>query len=126
MVTYPNVKATEALRISKKLTEGLKTQMFLADLCIGAIVFFAFLVLGLFAAIPIIGILFGIVLFAAYILVVAFGGVFTGLYQAYFFEVCGGIARPQPQQQYAPVNNQPQQQVNPVQYAPQQNNPQNY
>ncbi len=109
IVTYPNVKATEALRISKKLTNGLKTQMFLADLCIAAIAFGVFFILGLLAIIPILGILFGLALFVLYILVIAVAPVFAGLYKAYFFEVCGGVSRTQaqPPVQHAPVNNQP-------------------
>ena len=118
MVTYPNVKATEALRVSKKLTNGLKLQMFLADICIGAIVFGVFLILSLLALIPILGILFGLVLFALYIVIIALGPIFSGLYQSYFFAVCSGIIKPQ----QAPVQQAPAQQG----YQPQSYQPKNY
>ena len=86
IMTQPQVKATEALKLSMKMTEGKKMKMFLADLCFVGAVFVVFFVLGLFAAIPIIGILFGLVLFVAYVLLFAFSGIFVGLYQACFYE----------------------------------------
>ncbi len=87
LVTNPDIKATEALKLSMKLTNGKKGQMFLADLCFGLGVFLVVFVLTLFSAIPIIGILFMFILFIVCILLMAFSAVFQGLYQAYFFEL---------------------------------------
>lgn len=87
LVTNPDIKATEALKLSMKLTKGKKGQMFLADLCFGAGVFLVVFILTLFSVIPIIGILFMFVLFIVLFLLIAFSAVFQGLYQAYFFEL---------------------------------------
>ncbi len=85
LINNPEVSATQALKLSMKQTDGIKAQMFLADLCTGAAIFVAFLVLGLLAAIPYIGVIFGFSLFVLIIAVSALYGIFTGLYQAYFF-----------------------------------------
>ncbi len=86
IMTQPEVKATEALKVSMKMTDGKKLNMFLADFCIGAAVFVVFLILGLLTAIPFIGILFGLVLFVVSLVLTAFSNIFVGLYQATFYE----------------------------------------
>ena len=85
LITKPEVSATQALRMSKEMTKGIKGQMFLADLALYAIIFLASLVLTLFAAIPVIGVLFALVLLAFTIVVMALSSVFVGLYQASFY-----------------------------------------
>lgn len=85
LITKPEVSATQALRMSKEMTNGIKGQMFLADLALYAIIFLASLVLTLFAAIPVIGVLFALVLLAFTIVVMALSSVFVGLYQASFY-----------------------------------------
>lgn len=93
LVSCPEVSATQALRISKEQTQGLKGTMFLADFCFGLAVFVIVLVLALFAAIPIIGVLFGLVLFIFVVLLVALSPIFQGLYQAYFYAAKDSIRR---------------------------------
>ncbi len=85
LITKPEVSATEALRLSMKMTNGIKGQMFLADLCFVGGVWVASFVLGLFSAIPVLGTLFALVFAVLLIAVLVFGNIFTGLYQAYFF-----------------------------------------
>lgn len=85
LMTKPEVSATEALRLSMKMTDGHKTQLFLADLCFALALLVVWFVLGLFAAIPYIGVLFGIALFLVALAVMLFGGVFMGLVKAWFF-----------------------------------------
>lgn len=87
LITRSDVSATQALRLSKQMTDGIKGEMFLADLCFYGAVFFIIFILSLFAAIPFIGVLFGLILFIFSILLAAVGSVFTGLYQAYFYAV---------------------------------------
>ena len=86
VMTRPEVTATEALKLSMKLTEGKKLDMFLADLCYGVGILVVLFILVILSAIPYIGILFMLVLFLALILIFAFSGIFTGLYQAAFYE----------------------------------------
>lgn len=85
LMTRPEVTATDALKLSMQMTKGKKGQMFLADFCIGIILFVAFFILGLFATIPYIGILFRLIIIIGYILVFLFLPIFTGLYSAAFY-----------------------------------------
>lgn len=93
LINRSDVKATEALRMSKEQTKGLKGEMFLADLCFGGGVFVVVLVLALFSMIPILGLLFAMALFILAILLLAFSSIFTGLYQAYFYEARNAVAK---------------------------------
>lgn len=86
LVTEPEVSPTEAIKVSKKRTNGYKGKMFLAELLTGLVIFFGLLILGLLTAIPYIGILFGIVTFVVTIAVVALTPLFLGLVQAAFYE----------------------------------------
>ncbi len=120
LATKPDVTATQALRLSMEMTHGKKLQMWLADFLYGVIVFFVSLILGLLSAIPFIGFIFGIVLFAWILVLVFFGSLFKGLYAAEFYRL-----KPVPKTpRYNPYNNvfngfngQPQQGYG----APQQN-----
>ena len=85
LATKPEVTATQAIKVSMEMTEGIKLQMFLADLCFGVGIYIVFAILGLFAMIPFLGVLFALVLIVSILAVVAFSGVFMGLYGAYFF-----------------------------------------
>ena len=85
LITKPDVSATQALRLSKEMTQGMKGQMFLADLVLYAAIFLVSLVLGLFSSIPIIGVLFALVMLAFLLVVAALSSVFVGLYQASFY-----------------------------------------
>ena len=82
LITQPEVSATQALKISMQLTNGIKGQMFLADLCLGAGIFVLFLVLTIIGIIPVLG---GLIMFAAIVILIAFLPIFQGLYQAYFY-----------------------------------------
>ncbi len=85
LMTKPEVSATDALKLSMKMTDGKKGQLFLADFCAYAGIFAASFVLGLFSAIPIIGVLFSLVLAVFLIAVALFMTIFVGLYKAAFF-----------------------------------------
>lgn len=85
IVTHPEIGAFDALKLSMKMTEGKKGQMFLADLVFVAAPMVAFFILGLLASIPVIGIVFGLVLFLLGLAIALFGTIFCGLYQASFF-----------------------------------------
>lgn len=87
IMTNPEISAFDALKLSIKMTEGKKTQMFLADLCFAGGLMIAFWVLSLFSMIPYIGILFALITFIASIAAALFGTIFVGLYQAAFFEM---------------------------------------
>ena len=86
VMTRPDVTATQALRLSMEMTKGKKGQMFLADLCFYGGIFVVSFVLGLFAAIPFIGILFGLVAFVFTVAVSLFSPIFVGLYSAAFYD----------------------------------------
>lgn len=86
LMTEPEVSPTEAIKLSKQRTEGWKGKMFLADILIPVIIFAATLVLSLLAAIPYVGVLFGIVEVIFFIAVAAFKPLFAGLVQAACFE----------------------------------------
>lgn len=87
LMTRPEVTATEALRLSKKMTNGKKAHMFAADFLVTLAIFVAALVIAVFASIPYIGILFCIILFLFILACIAFLPVFRGLYSAAFFEM---------------------------------------
>lgn len=82
LITQPEVSATQALKISMQLTNGIKGQMFLADLLLGVIVFVVVLVLMIINIIPLLGTLIFIVGIVA---IIALLPIFQGLYQAYFY-----------------------------------------
>ncbi len=86
LMTKPEVTATDALKLSMKMTKGKKGQMFLADFCIGFIIAAVALVLSLFAKIPFIGVLFSLVNILFIIAVALFSNIFIGLYKAAFYD----------------------------------------
>lgn len=85
LITCPDIKATEAIRVSMNMTEGRKGQMFLADFCFGGAFVVVCLILGILGAIPFLGIIFRLVFFVVYIAYILFASIFSGLYQASFF-----------------------------------------
>lgn len=87
LITRPDVNATAALRLSKHMTKGKKGQMFLADLVFGIVFTVVRLLLGMFGAIPVIGVLFAAISVLVSIIYSLFAPIFTGLYQAAFFEI---------------------------------------
>lgn len=86
LVTEPEISATEAMKVSSQRTRGYKLKMWGADILLVVIVFAVELVLGLLAAIPYIGILFGLVLFVFSVCWAALSPLYTGLIQAAFYE----------------------------------------
>lgn len=87
LMEEPDVGATEALRLSMKKTNGKKSDMFVADLLFGIAFSVGFWVLLLFAMIPYIGILFALVLIIYVLAFLCFGGLFCGLFRAYFYKI---------------------------------------
>lgn len=85
MVARPEISAFDALKISMKMTNGKKMQMFLADLVFAVVPGIVVLILGLLAMIPVIGVLFGLVAFLFGVALALFGSIFAGLYKASFF-----------------------------------------
>ena len=85
MANDPEIKATEALRKSMKMTEGMKGQMFLADIVVPLLLFAAILILSLLGSIPVLGVLFRLALAIVMIVFYALYPVFMGLYKAAFY-----------------------------------------
>ncbi len=85
LMTRDDVKATDAIKISKQETMGYKGQMFGADILAALAVTVAALLLGLFARIPYIGVIFAIVNVLLMIAWVLFGSLFFGLVSAAFY-----------------------------------------
>ncbi len=86
LITEPDVPLTDAIKISTERTEGYKLKMCLAELLYIVIIWVAILVLGLFASIPYIGVLFGLIMFVVLVAVFALSNLFLGLVQAAFYE----------------------------------------
>lgn len=86
LMTRPEVSATEALRVSMRETRGKKGVMFGADIIIVLGFFVAVMIFALLAQIPVLGVLFGLILAVVYIVFIAFGPLFLGLVEAYFYE----------------------------------------
>ena len=86
LLTREDVSATEAIKISKKETMGLKGKMFWADILISLMFSAAVLILGLFSQIPYVGVLFTIIYAVATILYYLLYPLFIGLVHAAFYE----------------------------------------
>ena len=85
LMTRDDVKATEAIQISKQETMGYKGQMFWADVLVYLLFGAAAIVLGLFGSIPYIGVLFRIVNFLLSVVFVLLVPLFLGIVQAAFY-----------------------------------------
>ena len=108
LITEPDVPLTQAFKESAKRTRGYKLQMWLSDFVFDLIFWIAVGIIGVLAAIPYIGILFGLIIF---VLVVCYGALrplFGGLVQAAFYEEISNPSIPQ-QPQYIPQQPQYQQ-----------------
>ena len=86
LMTRPEVKATDAIKISKAETLGYKGKMFGAEIIFVGVVFGAVLILSLLGLIPFIGFLFGFILFLVWIVLAAFGPLFLGVLGAAFYD----------------------------------------
>ena len=83
LINNPEISATEALRVSMRLTDGYKGKMFLADLLIGLIIFVVLLIFVLIsAAAPVLAIL----TFIAYLIIAAFGPLVYGTIAATYYD----------------------------------------
>ena len=86
LMMEPDVKPTEAIKLSKERTKGWKSKMFWADILVFVFFFVAVLILGLLSRIPYAGILFMIILVVFYIVFMLLITLFLGLVQAAFYE----------------------------------------
>lgn len=95
LMQEPEVKATEAIKISKERTNGWKGKMFLADILIFVAFFLAVLVLAAFSSIRYIGWIFALALIVLYVVFCLFVTLFLGLVQSAFYEkICGREKEP--------------------------------
>lgn len=85
VMTRPEISAFDALKISMKMTNGKKLQMWLADIIFVVAPTIVGLILGLLAAIPVLGSIFGLASLLVSLAIALFGSIFTGLYKASFF-----------------------------------------
>ena len=86
LMLEPDVKPTEAIKLSKERTKGWKGKMFGADILIVIAIYVVMLILALLIRIPVAGILFGIIEVLLIICAVALLPLFIGLVQAAFYE----------------------------------------
>lgn len=94
LMTRDDVKATDARKISKQETQGFKSKMFWADILIVLAVGVVNMVLGLFARIPYVGVLFGIVLVVFMIACALLSTLFYGIMHAAFYVEIKNNAQP--------------------------------
>ena len=92
LVFEPNVSITDAIKISAQKTAGYKLQMWLADFAYVILFIVAVIILAVLAAIPLIGVFFGLILFLLYIAFIALAPLFAGLVQAAFYEEITSVA----------------------------------
>ena len=85
IMSRPEISAFDALKISMKMTNGKKLQMWLADVVFVAAPGVVCFVLGLLSIIPVLGTLFSLVSALFILALILFGTIFAGLYQASFF-----------------------------------------
>ena len=97
LMMEPDVKPSEAIKVSKQRTMGWKGKMFGADILVYVCFFVVFLILMLLGRIPYAGILFMIILALFVIAFALFVGLFIGLVKAAFYEeICGNGGSPAP------------------------------
>lgn len=95
LITMPEIGATDAIKKSKEMTNGLKAKMFWSEILVSVAIFIVNFVLGLFAAIPFIGILFGIILFIFDVLAALLCAIFLGLIRAGFYDGAEKALKPE-------------------------------
>ncbi len=86
LVTEPEISPTEAIKVSRERTYGYKGKMFLADILLPLIYLGFSIIIRIFAAIPYIGVLFGLISFLVGICYYVLSPLFLGLVQAAFYE----------------------------------------
>lgn len=105
LITEPEVSLTDAIKISKERTNGYKLKMWGAEALFFVAIWVVFFILGLLSAIPVLGVLFGIITALGTIAVGALSPLFLGLVQAAFYEE---ISNPTIPQAPAPAMDAPQ------------------
>lgn len=85
LVMEPDVKITEAYKVSRERMDGYKSKLFWAKLLWPLAVILAILILGVFGQIPYVGILFNIVNVLVIIALLLFGKLFKGLIESAFY-----------------------------------------
>lgn len=86
LMTRPEISALDALKESIEATKSLKGKMFIAEILPMVAMFLAGFIIGVFAIIPFVGVLFALILM---VLTIAFGvlyPVFDGMVMAYFYD----------------------------------------
>lgn len=86
LLTRPEVKATEAIKVSEQETDGYRGKMFLAELLFAGVIVSVFLVLTALTWTPFLGWFFALVAVALVLAIWAFGGLILGLVQAAFYD----------------------------------------
>lgn len=86
LMTQPEISATEALKVSMKMTKGYKGNMFLTYSVFGVALWIVFFLLAIMTAIEVLSMVFGFLLMLAGLIVVLFAPLFTGLLQAAFYD----------------------------------------
>lgn len=86
LMTRPEVKTLDAIKVSKAETEGFKGKMFLAELIFCAILYGAVLVFYVLGLIPYVGVVFKILMVLLALLIGIFAGLFLGIMQAAFYD----------------------------------------
>ena len=122
LVMEPDVKPTEAIKLSKQRTMGWKGKMFGADILVVVFFYVAFLILMLLSRIPYAGIVFAIILVLFVILFCLLAPLFLGLVQAAFYEEIRTWGSYPGRAAYAPVK--PPKGPAPGSYPPQGYDPQ--
>ena len=86
LVNEPDVKPTEAIKVSKERTDGYKLSMFLTDLVPIAAIIAVVLVFGLLGLIPKVGTFFLVLMFIALILLALLLPLLRGLIRSAYYE----------------------------------------
>ncbi len=96
LLNNPEVDAMDAIKVSMRMTQGHKGAMFGADVLWYVAVVIALLILGLFAAIPYVGVLFTIIMVMFVLICLAVGQIFLGLVAADFYKELSASEEPAP------------------------------
>lgn len=86
LMTRDNVKPTQAIQLSKQMTMGYKGKLFWSQMFVVLGFLIVYLILLLFATIPYIGVLFGIIAVLFTLAFVLLAPLFLGLVQAAFYD----------------------------------------
>lgn len=82
---HPEISAFDALKLSMRMTQGKRLQMWLADLVLVGAIVTTVAILAALAWVRYIGFFFLLALLSVLLVVALFGKIFVGLYQASFF-----------------------------------------